>query len=89
MAAVCFAFIFVPQKTTNLAFQVSRFSRPVAILMTIGSGYMEWWFLSYAGENGCTARFAFIPGVICLLLAGFVLCKFHDGGSFVRERTES
>jgi hypothetical protein len=89
MAAVFFAFIFAPTKTTNLAFQVSRFSRIAAVLLTAGSGYMDGWFLSCASENGCSARFAFVPGVVLLMFAWFVLCKFHNADSIIKERTEN
>jgi len=89
MALVFFAFCFAPSKTTKFAFHVSKFSRTAAILLTAGSGYMAGWFLNCATENGCSARVAFFPGVIFLMLAWFVLCKFHDGGSLNKEDTEN
>jgi hypothetical protein len=89
MAAVFFAFSFAPPKITNFAFQVSRFSRPVAILLTVGSGYMDGWFFNCAIENGCSSRLTFVPGVVFIALAWFILCKFHNGVPVIKERKEN
>jgi hypothetical protein len=68
-----FPFIFAPKDYTGQAFRVTRLPRTVAILLTVGSWYLSGWLCACAGENGCSFRISFLPGVLCLAFAGFIL----------------
>ena len=78
VTAVCFAFIFTAPKFTNMALQVSRFSRITIALLAAGFGYLNCWLLNCAVENGCSSRLAVLPGIVILAFAWFMLYKFQD-----------